>query len=116
MAADPPFDMTAEWQKFVQRSEQTINEMSGHFTGTQEFGALIAQLGMMSRAGQRALAGQMETVLTSFGLPSQRQVVELSDQLRRIEARLDEMKLALDKLAPPEQRRPGPSRTLKPPA
>lgn len=116
MPADPPYDPTAEWQKFVQRSEQTVNALSGHITGTQEFGALIAQLGMISQAGQRMFAGQMETVLTSFGLPTQKQVSDLSDQLRSVEARLDELKLALEKLAPREPRHPAPKRTLKPPA
>ena len=52
MPADPPYDPAAEWQKFVQSSEQTINAMSGHITGTQEFGALIAQLGMIQRSSK----------------------------------------------------------------
>jgi len=116
MPAKPPYDPNAEWQKFVQRTEQTINSLSGQITGTQEFGGLLSQLGMLTQAGQRLFSGHMENVLTSLSLPTQKQVADLSDQLRGVEARLDELKLALEKLSPREERSPPPRRTLKPPA
>jgi hypothetical protein len=116
MSANPPYDPTAEWQKFVQRTEQTINTLSGHVTGTQEFGALLSQIGMFTQASQRMFSDHMETVLQRLSLPTQKQVTELSDQLRGIEATLDELKLALAKLTPRDDAHPTPRRTLKPPA
>lgn len=116
MPAKPPYDPTAEWQKFVQRSELTINSLSNQITGTQEFGALLSQLGALSQVGQRLFSGHMDNVLQSLSLPTQKQVADLSDQLRSIEARLDELKLALDKQTMGPQQPKGPKRTLRPPA
>ena len=116
MSQKPTFDPTAEWQQFVQRSEQTINALSGQLTGTKEFAALLAQTGQISLAGQRLFSDHMEKVLGALNMPTQKQVTELTDQLHRIEANLDTLRLALERQSPPSEKQPGPKRTLKPPA
>jgi hypothetical protein len=115
MPPEKTFDPNAEWQKFVQRSEQTINALSGQLTGTKEFAALLSQTGKLSLLGQRVFSVHMEKVLKTLNLPTQKQVSELTDQLHRIEATLDTLRLALEKQTAPSERQPGPKRTLKPP-
>ena len=115
MADKPNFDPTAEWQQFVQRTEQTINALSGQITGTNEFAAMLSQVGNVSLMGQRLFSDHMAKVLGALNLPTQKQVNELTDQLHRIEANLDTLRLALEKQAGPSEKPLGPKRTLKPP-
>lgn len=115
MPKKPDLDPTAEWQKFVQRSEQTINELSGQVTGTNQFAAMLSQVSKVSMAGQRMFSDHMANVLGALNLPTQKQVNDLTDQLQRIEANLDALRLALEKQSAPSEKPAGPKRTLKPP-
>lgn len=115
MSDKPTFDPNTEWQQFVQRSEQTINALSGQLTGTKEFAALLSQVGNVSLLGQRLFSDHMENVLGALNLPTQKQVSDLTDQLNRIEANLDTLRLALEKQTATSEKSPGPKRTLKPP-
>ena len=116
MSQKPTFDPTAEWQQFVQRSEQTINALSGQLTGTKEFAAMLAQAGQVSMLGQRLFSDHMEKVLGALNLPTQKQVTDLTDQLHRIEANLDTLRLAIERQGRSPEKPAGPKRTLKPPA
>ena len=75
---------------------------------------MLSQVGKVSLLGQRMFSDHMANVLGALNLPTQKQVNELTDQLHRIEANLDALRLALEKQTPPTEKPSGPKRTLKP--
>jgi polyhydroxyalkanoic acid synthase PhaR subunit len=121
----PGTDPFAAWRDLVAQWEKSVNAAANRTMGTDEFSSTMHGGMALTLKMQEALRDVMTAYLANVNLPSRTDVAALSERIGAIEARLDTIASALERIAAahdvatargaPPVPAPRPPRTKRPP-
>jgi len=121
MAAETPEDPGAAFREWVTEWERAVDKFSNQLMGTDEFSKMMNQMQNVQLEFQRNFGDLMGRQLANLNMPSREDVVKMSEDLQRLDRRIERIESSLRTLA--ENSQPNgeaavkkrPPRTRKPP-
>jgi hypothetical protein len=92
-------DVTELWRSWLTETERQVNGFFNEVMGTDTFGRVAGNYMDGYAVAQRALNQGMERYLNTFNLPTHSDIVELGEQLRTIDERLNTIEANLRAIA-----------------
>ena len=118
MADDKPVDPSVQFQEYVTQWERSVDQFFNQMMGTEQFSQQMNQVQQLQLEFQRTFKDAMASQLLNFNMPSRDDLMQLSENVREIDARLARIEEKLTLVTgnqTPAGKRKSPPRTKKPP-
>src|SRR5262245_47044897 len=119
MAERSTTDPAAIWRDLVSQWEKGVNEFANKAMSSAEFSQAMHQATSGSLGLQQSLGDLIGKYLTALNLPSRAEMVSIGERLTAIEATLNRIAVAVERMspdAPAAERGPRPPRTKRAPS
>ena len=121
MAKEMPPDPGEAFREWVTQWERSFDKFSNQLMGTDEFSKMLNQMQNLQLEFQRNFGELMARQLASLNIPSREEVLKISEDLQRLDRRIERIESSLRILAQHSESSGGnetrkrPARTRKPP-
>ncbi len=122
MAKDTPPDPGEAFREWVTQWERNFDKFSNQLMGTDEFSRMLNQMQNLQLEFQRNFGELMAKQLASLNMPSREEVLKISEDLQRLDRRIERIESSLRTLAQNSEAsgssatKKRPARTRKPPS